>query len=256
MFRRMAFAASVATFVGSLVVLGFVLFGRTGDPQKPKFFSVSPDFTVGPTLVATPIPGGITTPIPGVPSPTATFFLPTDTPTPSPKPSPFDGKVARMRIPNLKIDYPIEELGIIGDNELDVPHNSLGAIGWYKLDGYGKPGFGDENAVFSAHVNYRVNGTFQDGPFARLSQIRQGDEIMIQMQGGPLYTYKAISFKRYDLDSLMMGDIVWPPNRPSGQEWVTLITCSCEVGRWVPDYPGAPTGHCLDRDIVVAVRVK
>ena len=56
----------------------------------------------------------------------------TPSPTPSPTPTPFNGKVARMSIPDLGIDHPIEEIGIKpNENELDTPKNATGSIGWY-----------------------------------------------------------------------------------------------------------------------------
>lgn len=186
-----------------------------------------------------------------VPTDTATATptdTPTQTPTPTPTPTPFDGKLARMKIPSLKVDYPIEELGIkMPQNELDTPKDATGKIGWYYI--YKKPGWG-ENALFSAHVNY--NG--KDGPFAKLSKAVEGDEVIVTMEGGPEYRYKVISKVRYDIYNIKMGEIIDPPTRPKGKEWVTLITCSCEPGRIV-NINAQGYGDCLDRDVVVAERV-
>jgi sortase (surface protein transpeptidase) len=190
---------------------------------------------------------------------------PTSTPTPSPEPSltptptptPFDGKVARMKIPSLKVDYPIEELGLkAGTNELDTPHDAIGKIGWYSI--YAKPGY-LKNAVFSAHVNY--NG--KDGPFANLRKIQDGDEIDVLMDGGPEYRYHVFRLKRYAIDLVYaggdpskvidMGRLIDAPDRPAGKEWITLITCSCEPGRLINVGPDG-FGECVDRDVVVAER--
>ena len=112
-----------------------------------------------------------------------------------------------------------------------------------------KPGFG-KNAVFSAHVNY--NG--RNGPFARLHEAQEGDEVVVQMaDGGPTYTYKVFRKQRYTVNNIPMGDLIWTPDRPPNQEWVTLITCSCGPGR-VYDPDGDGYGECLDRDVVVAMR--
>ncbi len=189
-------------------------------------------------------------------TPTATLE-PTKTPTPTP--TPFDGKVARMAIPSLKVDYPIEELGVKQpQNELDTPHDATGKIGWYYI--YPKPGFGT-NAVFSAHVNY--NG--KDGPFANLYKAQEGDLITVTMDGGPVYTYKIFRLKRYVIDIqyspgrdpervIDMGKLIDPPDRPPDKEWITLITCSCGAGR-VINVNAQGYGECVDRDVVVAERI-
>lgn len=190
------------------------------------------------------------------PSPTATSEA---SATPTATPVPFNGRVARMKIPKLGVDYPIEELGLIpGVNQLDTPHNATGAIGWYHI--YPKPGW-QANALFSAHVNY--NGS--NGPFARLSQAQMDDQILIQMEEGPEYTYKVIFKKRYateiryakdglEENVIKMGDIIEAPSKPLGKEWITLITCSCEPGRIV-NLNAQGFGECVDRDVVIAERI-
>ncbi len=197
------------------------------------------------------------------PSETST---PTSTPepsrTPMPTPTPFDGKVARMRIPRLKIDYPIEELGLKPplNEELDTPHDATGKIGWYGI--YAKPGW-DAAAIFSAHVNY--NG--KDGPFAKLFQAQEGDEIDVVMDGGPEYKYRVFRLKRYVIDArynpdpgdptrvIDMGKLIDSPDRPTGKQWIILITCSCEAGR-VINRDANGYGECVDRDVVVAERIR
>jgi hypothetical protein len=108
----------------------------------------------------------------------------TPSPTPTPTPTPFDGKVARMTIPELGVDHPIEEIGInTVKNELETPKDATGAVGWYHI--YDKPGWG-KNSLYSAHVNY--NG--RNGPFARLNKaVPDQTQITVQMADGPAYTY-------------------------------------------------------------------
>jgi sortase (surface protein transpeptidase) len=181
--------------------------------------------------------------------------------TPTPTPTPFDGKVARMKIPRLKIDYPIEELGLKppANEELDTPHDAIGKIGWYSI--YAKPGW-DASALFSAHVNY--NG--KDGPFAKLYQVQEGDEIDVQMDGGPEYKYRVFRLKQYVIDVkyspngdpsrvIDMGSLIGAPDRPEGKQWITLITCSCNAGR-VINRDANGYGECVDRDVVVAERIQ
>lgn len=182
------------------------------------------------------------------PSPTATAS-PTNVPSPTPTPTPFDGRVARMVAPSLGIDNPIEEIGLLPNNQLDTPHDGVNNVGWYYI--YDKPGFGG-NAVFAAHVNYN----FKQGPFANLYKAKPGDRITIQMENGPAYVYEVFFFQRYDVNTIPMGDliagVVGGQARPPGEEWITLITCG---GRFVATQPNG-LGEYLDRDVVVARRVQ
>ena len=181
--------------------------------------------------------------------------------TPTATPTPFNGNVARMRIPSLAINYPTEKLGLKNGNELDTPHNATGAIGWYEIAEYpnlAKPGFGGD-AMFSAHVNY--NGS--NGPFANLYKIEGGAEIFVSMDGGPEYKYQVFAIHGYVIDQryatatrplIDMGKLIDAPDKPQGEEWVTLITCSCGPGRVIIP-AGQQFGECLDRDVVLAKRV-
>jgi len=227
---------ALLTFAGGVVLLivGLLNTGGEDEPVAAREFDKTPDTS---TPTATPEPSM----------------------TPTPTPTPFDGKVARMKIPTLKIDYAIEDLGIKqSTNELDTPHDATGKIGWYQI--YSKPGH-LKNALFSAHVNY--NG--KDGPFANLNKAQEGDEILVAMDGGPEYTYRVFRLKRYVIDAkysggdpgkvIDMGKLIDPPDRPEGKEWITLITCSCLAGR-VINVDANGYGECVDRDVVVAERVQ
>jgi hypothetical protein len=70
------------------------------------------------------------------------------------------------------------------------------------------------------------------------------------MDNGTEYHYRVIRTARYDAESIPMGDLIWPVERPPENEWVTLITCG---GTLVRESPGGP-GHYLQRDVVVAER--
>jgi len=164
----------------------------------------------------------------------------TATATPSPTPTPFNGRVARLKIPKLKVDAPIEELGVNSRNEMETPKAENTNVGWYTL--WDKPGFGG-NALFSAHVYYRSI----PAPFQKLASSVAGDEISVVMENGAEYTYKVVSNKRYHRDTIPMGDIIWPPNKPKDAEWITMITCGGQLDSTGQEY--------IDRDVIVAERV-
>jgi LPXTG-site transpeptidase (sortase) family protein len=148
-----------------------------------------------------------------------------------------------MVAPAVGIDNAIEEIGIT-NNQLDTPKDGVGKVGWYYI--YDKPGFG-KNSVFAAHVNYN----FKQGPFANLAKIKAGDQVTIQMEGGPAYTYEVIFYQRYDVNTIPMGELIDAPSRPPGEEWITLITCG---GRFQQTQDNG-LGEYLDRDVVIAKRV-
>ncbi len=208
------------------------------------FVSNSKDGPVAADTSSTPVTFEITAP--PTPTPRATPTpLPPDAPTPTPAPPPFDGAVARMKIPRFGVDSAIEAIGLLPNNVLDIPKDPL-KTGWYNI--YDKPGFGG-NAVFSAHVDYFPNIL---GPFHKLSKTDLGDEIIVTMANGLEYHYKIIRKARYNVDSIPMGDLIWPQNKPAEVEWVTLITCGGEFR--ATSSSGA--GEYLQRDIVVAERIK
>jgi len=186
-------------------------------------------------------PGPTDTAEPPTATSTATATsIPTATPTATATPTPFAGPIGSIQIPRFNVNAPIEELAINSRNELDTPKNTNVAVGWYYI--YDRPGW-DGNAVFSAHVYYHSI----PAPFQRLAQSTVDDEIKVVMENGATYTYKVISNKRYHRDTIPMGDIIWPPDRPKEKQWITLITCGGELDSTGQEY--------ISRDVVVAERI-
>ncbi len=173
----------------------------------------------------------------GTPTPTAT---PTARPSQTPTPTPFDGRVARIKIPRFGVDAPIEELGVDSTNTLETPKDENRAVGWYYI--YDKPGWGG-NAIFSAHVYYHS----QPAPFVNLAKSQPGDIVVVVMEDGTEYLYEVFSNTRYHRDTIPMGEIIDPPQKPDYDEWVTLITCGGELDATGLEY--------LHRDVVVAKRI-
>ncbi len=219
-FRALALA-SFAVGIGLLVAVLLTDNGNTGSLASADFTPFAPTATA--TLEATP-------------SPSATATTPA-----SPTPAPFDGAVARLKIPRFGVDSPIEEIGII-DNQLDVPKDPLNT-GWYYI--YDKPGFGG-NAIFAAHVDYWPNII---GPFYNLSKLEPEDQVVVVMENGLEYTYRVFFKQRYSVETIPMGDLILAPDKPAGTEWITLITCGGQFVR------GPQGGEYLQRDVVIAERI-
>lgn len=251
--RKLALlSATIVAFIGGLVLV-IVAFSATGtDARTTGLSSEITPFAVSPTATATATATGVATPTPTAP--------------------PSTGTVARMKIPALGIDFPIEQLGILPTNELDTPHDGNDKIGWYHsyvvtnssgnasfhFEGVPdpslvdsathvlKPGYGT-NSIFSAHESWN----FKAGPFKDLNKANPGDLIIVVMDDGTQYTYKIFLKQRYDVDTIPMGDLIWPKNRPAEKEWITLITCG---GNFVKQQANG-LGEYMQRDVVVAERV-
>lgn len=215
-------ALALLSFVAgvSLLVVGF-FWSRGGDSKEREPATFNIQATPTPTREGTPVA------------------------SPTPSPTPYDGAVARLKIPRFEVDSPIEVIGIKPNNEMDVPHDPYNT-GWYDVEGWGKPGF-MANSVFSAHVDYYPNIL---GPFHKLSKVELNDDIVVVMENGLEYRYRVIRKARYPVSEIKMGELIWPKEKPVNVEWVTLITCG---GQFVSAQPGGP-GEYLHRDVVVAER--
>lgn len=196
----------------------------TGGDDDPPPAQVEDVVTPSPTPTRTPTP------------------RPTPSPTPEPTPTPYDGSIARLSLPRLGIDHYIEPVAVI-NNQMQEPSDGVFAIGWYY--DYPKPGW-DGNAVFSAHETWNRS----QGPFYSLYLAVPGDQIVITMDNGIQYTYEVMTNIRYDLDTIPMGEVVWPSAQPDDEQWITLITCG---GTIVYDSTGY--GEYLQRDVVQARRI-
>lgn len=182
----------------------------------------------------------------------------TPLPTPTATPTPYDGGVARMAIPRFGVNAPIEALTVNANDEMDTPApgKELTDVGWYdstlkpEAPFLGtRPGW-EGNAVFAAHVFW----TSIPAPFNHLASnyggaaMAAGDEITVTMDNGAVYTYKTIApAKRYNRDSIPMGAIISPPDRPAGAQWITLITCGGQLDSTGQEY--------ISRDVLVAERI-
>ena len=182
-------------------------------------------------------------------TPTATVPSLPESPTPEAGADlePYDGKLASMRIPALGVEAAIEPIGLVeGRNQLDVPewYN----IGWYHI--YDKPGFGT-SSLYTAHKDYWPD---RRGPFYALTDLQDGDQIVVVMDDGREYVYEVFFQRRYTRDDIPMYDLIWPHEardpellRPEGEEWITLYTCG---GDFVARTEGG-AGYYLHRDVVI-----
>lgn len=148
----------------------------------------------------------------------ASIQAPTPGPTPTPSakfPPGADAKVARLKIPSVAIDAPVVVRGLDNQRVMQTPDNAVDTA-WY--DFTARPGF-DGNAVFSGHVDYVNVGK---AVFWNLKDLKERDEIAVEMADGTVYNYEVISLNQYDAATAPVEEIVG--NTP--EQTVTLITCS------------------------------
>ena len=169
-------------------------------------------------------------------------------PTPTPRPPVYSGPVQTLYLGSaaLTMNPVVEQRDTVtraGREVLEDP-SAPARVAWYPR--FGHPGFGGNNSLFAAHVNY-VN--YGNGPFAHLTSASVGDALYITMDNGLSYAYTVKSVEVIGLDSLDMDAIVFPP-LDSNSERVTLISCG---GTFVPHSSGIG-GDYASRVILVAER--
>ncbi len=231
--------------VGAAILAGLLVACSTSNaaPVTSSGMTIKAVEAKAETPVPTPTPVAAVTPSavgfsPGTPS-SGTF--PAPPPNPIAEPASTRG-IARVIAPALGVDNYLQVTNVV-NNEMQTPEDSSYAVGWYPE--YGLPGAGG-NVVMSAHETWN----HMQGPFYGLHKAALGDVIQVKMADGRTLQYKVISNRRYAVDSIPTGDIIWPKIRPTGEEWLTMLTCG---GRLV--YNGNGFGEYLDRDVVVARRV-
>jgi sortase (surface protein transpeptidase) len=168
-----------------------------------------------------PTPPWVPQPTFALPSPTAPpMAAPTDPPTLTPDPFAQIGTPARLQLPSVGVDAPIQPVGITGDRAMDVPDDWMD-VGWY-AQGF-RPGE-EGNAVIAGHLD-----TNHGGPavFWDLDKLMPGDEAIVTYTNGDRYTFVVQGSEIYDHDA--QGPII---DQIFGQALtpnLNLITCD---GAW------------------------
>jgi LPXTG-site transpeptidase (sortase) family protein len=108
-----------------------------------------------------------------------------------------------LEIGSVQIDAPIEPLSTDPDTgALDTP--DYGQAGWYEAGP--KPG-----AVGRAVIlGHRVDSTGGDDVFATLDQVKAGDSIAVDTEGGSQLTFTVKSVKTYAIADVPADDVYGP----------------------------------------------
>jgi LPXTG-site transpeptidase (sortase) family protein len=145
------------------------------------------------------------------------------TPTATPEPSRPASSTARavvgveperVSIPAIDLDEPLIPLGIAPEGDIEVPED-YDDVGWFT--GGGRPG-GHGPTVIAAHVD----SGWGPAVFARLTELRPGDEVIVTDIDGMRATYvvtETADHPRADFPTARVFGAV-------GQDVLRLITCT------------------------------
>lgn len=142
------------------------------------------------------------------------------------------GTPARLIIPLLHIDAPVEHVGFATPRRMASPRKFSDA-GWFK---YG-PAPGDPGAaVILGHLD---NGLGQGGVFKRLHELMPGDEIDVLTADDRTLRFRVTSLKSYPYDRVPPAILASEGTR------LLLVTCA---GHWIYS---ASQGMTYDRRLIV-----
>lgn len=173
---------------------------------------------------------------------------PTSPPAPTALPQPYAGPVQTLYLGSARLtgNPVVEERDTVyqGAREVFQDPSAPARVAWYPR--FGHPGFGGDNSIFAAHINYVGYG---DGPFAYLTSVAAGDAFYVTMANGDQYAYTVRSIDVVALANLDMDAVVFPL-LDANTERVTLISCGGDFVR----NPSGVGGEYTSRVILVADR--
>ncbi len=129
------------------------------------------------------------------------------------------GMPIRLKIPKIKVDALIENVGLTSKGEMRAPKLPRNTA-WFNLGV--RPGeIG--SAVIAGHVDWYNGAT---AVFANLNKLKPGDKIMVQDDKGKIITFVVRKVRIYDLKD-NASEVFVPPDNDLAH--LNLITC---IGVW------------------------
>ncbi|MFC5820075.1 class F sortase [Nonomuraea harbinensis] len=168
----------------------------------------------------------------------AMFQAAPDVPPPLPQiqpaPAMLPSSPVRLKVKRLGIDAPIKSVGLAKDGTIQVPpSDNPNLVGWYRnMSTPGEAG----PAVVLGHKDTRTRSAV----FARLPEIRNGDQIEVKRQDGVTAVFTVGGVEQADKKTFPTQRVYGPQQNAQ----LHLITCGGVYNR--------NTGHYTDNVIVYA----
>ncbi|MGA2285807.1 MAG: class F sortase [Dehalococcoidia bacterium] len=129
--------------------------------------------------------------------------------------------VDRLLIPAISVDAPVVAKAVDSNGQMPAPDGPQQVV-YYDFSALpglgGSPGAGG-NTVLAGHVDYHDYGP---AVFAKLNDLKQGDQITVRLRDGTQYTYATQSNRTVNPSATSFNEIV----AATPQESLTLITCA------------------------------
>jgi LPXTG-site transpeptidase (sortase) family protein len=120
-----------------------------------------------------------------------------------------------LAVPGSDIDVTVVPVGVTKDGSMELP-DTVRKAGWYRFGATPSSTVG--TTVIAAHVDTRKEGL---GPFARLSSVRDGDQITVRDARGRTTEYQVTTRRQIRRTALPVDKLFTRDGRPR----LVLITC-------------------------------
>lgn len=136
------------------------------------------------------------------------------------------GLPLRLKIPSIKVDSDVENVGLTPEGSMDVPKERAN-VAWFELGQ--RPG--DNGAAVIAGHYGREND--KGAAFDNLHKLRKGDKVYIEDDNGDIISFVVRESKRYDQNAY--ASAVFDSNDDKAH--LNLITCEGEWDKDTNQYP-------------------
>lgn len=121
---------------------------------------------------------------------------------------------ARLKIPSINVDAPVEYVGIASDGAMDAPKERANTA-WFNLGP--RPGE-NGSAVIAGHYGWKNR---KASVFDNLHKLRKGDKIYIENDDGEVISFVVRESRRYD-PKADASDVF---GSSDGESHLNLVTC-------------------------------
>jgi len=129
------------------------------------------------------------------------------------------GLPEQLLIPSIEVNTKIQSVGLDSKGRIGIPNNYTD-VAWYNLG----PKPGDRgSSIITGHLDALYSA---DAVFARLSELKKGDEIYITDEAGKKIKFIVTRLESYDYDSAPLKEIL---NQNVSTSNLNIITCD---GTW------------------------